>query len=203
MNRDLRQDLSTSSSRVATGNALAVAVHKGNGMNKLNRLKNRVISRFASSIPVFAKYLTASYTPQRSEDIPWSPIKKPLTESKIALVTTAGVHHTHQEPFDMNDPAGDPTYRIIDAQTIEDDYLITHDYYDHRDADKDLNIVFPFTRLKEMAAEGIVGSVARHHFSFMGHIKDSHLDHLLETHAPQVANRLVEDRVDAVLLTPG
>jgi D-proline reductase (dithiol) PrdB len=172
-------------------------------MNKFNRLKNRIISRFASSIPIFAKYLTASYTPQRSDDIPWSHIKKPLTESKIALVTTAGVHHTHQEPFDMNDPAGDPTYRIIDTQTIEDDYLITHDYYDHRDADKDLNIVLPVTRLKEMTAGGIVGCIARHHFSFMGHIKDSQLDNLLETYAPQVATRLVQDQVDAVLLTPG
>jgi len=68
---------------------------------------------------------------------------------------------------------------------------------------KDLNIVFPVARLKEMAAEGFVGSVARRHFSFMGHIKDSHLDNLLETHAPQVANHLVQDHVDAVLLTPG
>ena len=172
-------------------------------MNKLNRLKNKSIARLAGSIPAVAKYLTASYTPQTSEDIPWSPIKKPLAESKIALVTTAGVHHTHQEPFDMHDPTGDPTYRIIDAQTIEDDYLITHDYYDHRDADKDLNIVFPVTRLKEMAAGGTVGSIARHHFSFTGHIKDSHLDNLLDTHAPQVANRLIHDQVDAVLLTPG
>lgn len=172
-------------------------------MKKLYRLKNRIISRFASSIPSFAKYLTASYTPQTSEDIPWSPIKKSLAESKIALVTTAGVHHTYQEPFNMNDPIGDPTYRKIDAQTIEDDYLITHDYYDHRDADKDLNIVFPVARLKEMATEGIVGSVARHHFSFMGHIKDSHLDNLLETYAPQVAKCLVQDQIDGVLLTPG
>ena len=172
-------------------------------MKKLNQFTNRSIARLANSIPAFAELLTASYTPPEAKDIPWAHIKKPLAESKIALLTTAGVHHTHQEPFNMSDPNGDPTYRIIDTQTIEEDYLITHDYYDHRDADKDLNIVFPVTRLKEMAAEGIVGSVARHHFSFMGHIKGSHLNTLLETYAPQVATRLIKDQVDAVLLTPG
>ena len=103
----------------------------------------------------------------------------------------------------MDDPAGDPTYRVIDVQTILKDYVITQDYFDHRDADRDLNIIFPIERLKEMTAEGIVGSVARHHFSFMGHIKGSHIDTLLETHAPQVAARFIQDQVDAVLLTPG
>ena len=86
---------------------------------------------------------------------------------------------------------------------IEEDYVITHDYYDHRDAEKDLNIVFPVTRLKEMAADRIVGSAADHHVSFMGHIKGGHLETLLEKYAPEVAARFVQDRVDAVFLTPG
>ena len=172
-------------------------------MKKLNQLKNKAIARLASSIPAFAKLLTASYTPPESEDIPWAPIRKLLAESKIALVTTAGLHHAHQEPFDMDDPTGDPTYRRIDAKSIAEDYVITHDYYDHRDADKDLNIVFPVTRLKEMAAKGIVGSVAMHHFSFMGHIKGAHVDSLLEKYAPEIATHFVQDHVDAVLLTPG
>lgn len=172
-------------------------------MKKLNRWKHRSIARLASSIPAFAKLLTASYTPPESEDTPWAPIRKPLDESKIALVTTAGVHHTHQKPFNMDDPAGDPTYRAIDTQTIEKDYVITHDYYDHRDADKDLNIIFPISRLKEMDAKGIVGSIARDHVSFMGHIKDAHVDSLLKKYAPRVATLFVQDHVDAVLLTPG
>jgi D-proline reductase (dithiol) PrdB len=176
---------------------------KGRGMNKLNRWKNKAIARLASSIPAFAELLTASYTPPESEDIPWAPIKRPLAESKIALITTAGIHHAHQEPFDMDDPTGDPTYRRIDTKSIAEDYVITHDYYDHRDADKDLNIIFPVTRIKEMAAKGNIGSVARYHFSFMGHIKGAHVNGLLEKYAPEVAARLVQDHVDAVLLTPG
>ena len=185
------------------GNALAVSVQEGCGMQTFRRLKHKSIARLASAIPAFAKHLIASHTPRESEDIPWAPIKKPLSASKIALVTTAGVHHAHQKPFDMGAPAGDPTYRTIDAEIIEKDYVITHDHYDHRDADKDLNVVFPVARLKEMAARGMVGMAAKQHFSFMGHIKDQSLDCLLTNTAPGVAGRLVENHVDAVLLTPG
>lgn len=172
-------------------------------MKNFNRLKNRCIARLANSVPAFAKLLTASYTSLKSQDIPWTAIKKPLHESKIALVTTAGVHHSGQKPFNMKDSAGDSTYRLIDAETIAEDYLITHDYYDHRDADRDLNVVFPITRLQEMAAAGIVGGVARYHAGFMGHIRDAQLESLMEIYAPEIAGRFVQDHVDAVLLTPG
>jgi D-proline reductase (dithiol) PrdB len=103
----------------------------------------------------------------------------------------------------MDDPAGDHTFRIIDSKTIEEDFLITHDYYDHRDADKDLNIVFPVTRLKEMAVAKIIGSVAEHHYSFMGHITGSHIEELIEKSAPAATADLLQHSVDAVLLTPG
>ena len=135
-------------------------------MKNINRIKNKFIARLASSFPALAKHLIASYTPLESADIPWMPVKKKLSKSKIALVTTAGIHHGYQKPFNMDDPTGDASFRIIDTKTIERDYVITHDYYDHRDADKDLNIIFPLTRLKEMAGVRIIGSVAKQHFSF-------------------------------------
>ena len=172
-------------------------------MLKLNRLKNRSIARLANSFPVIAKHLEDSFVPLESEDIPWTPVKKALDKSKIALVTTSGIHHGYQEPFSMDDSTGDPSYRILDINTLEEDYTITHDYYDHRDADKDLNIILPIARLREMASAGIIGSVAERHFSFMGHITDSHIHDLIDSTAPEVAASLVQDLADAVLLTPG
>ena len=112
-------------------------------MLKLNRLKNRSIARLANSFPVIAKQLEDSFVPLESKDIPWTPVRTALDKSKIALVTTSGIHHGYQEPFNMDGSTGDPSYRILDINTIEEDYMITHDYYDHRDADKDLNIIFP------------------------------------------------------------
>ena len=172
-------------------------------MLKLYRLKNRGIARLANSFPVIAKYLEDSFSPLESEDVPWAPIKKALGQSKIALVTTAGIHHGYQKPFNMSDSTGDSSYRILDTNTLEEDYIITHDYYDHRDADKDFNIILPIARLKEMASDGIIGSVAERHFSFMGHITGSHIHNLIDKTAPEVAASLVQDRADAVLLTPG
>lgn len=103
----------------------------------------------------------------------------------------------------MDDPDGDPSYRVLDSASIETDCIITHDFYDHRDADKDINIMLPVARLKQLVALKKVGGEARQHFSFMGHIKNSHLDALLERHVPEVVELLKQDQVDAVLLTPG
>ena len=169
----------------------------------LHRLKNKLIARAASLFPFMADKLTAAYTPWESEDIPWTPIKKPPAESTIALVTTAGVHHRHQHPFDMADPLGDPTFRILERDKISADYTITHDYYDHRNADKDLNIVLPLDRLKEMCAAGVIGAVADKHYSFMGHIDGRHIATLIQNQGPAAAAMLAADGVDAVVLTPG
>ncbi len=96
-------------------------------MTKLNRLKNIGIARVANAIPQFKDYLTDLYIPPQSNDVPWTPVKKPLDSTRIALVSTAGLHHSGQKPFNMNDPNGDPSYRIIDSATIESDHTLTHD----------------------------------------------------------------------------
>jgi len=76
------------------------------------------------------------------------------------------------------------------------------DYYDHRDAERDLNIVFPIQRLKDMQAADLIRSVSEMHFSFMGHIIGRHAEMLVNRTAPQVAKILQQLNVDAVLLTP-
>ena len=172
-------------------------------MTKLKRLKNKGIARLANALPSFKDYLTDLYIPPQSKNVPWTPVKKSLDSTRIALITTAGLHHSGQKPFNMDDPDGDPTYRIIEPTTIETDHSITHDYFDHRDAEKDINIIMPITRLDELVAEKKIGSAARQHFSFMGHIKNSSIDSLLKRYSPEVIDFLIQDHVDAVLLTPG
>jgi D-proline reductase (dithiol) PrdB len=171
-------------------------------MNLL-RLKNRAITKFIALYPPLSRGLIQSYTPRESENIPWTPLKKLLNESKIAMITTAGVHHNDQKPFDMNDPDGDPTFREISLERPVSDLMITHDYYDHSDADRDINIVFPVERLREFEKEGIIGEVAKRHYGFMGHIDGRHIAPLINKYTPEVARRLKADNVDVVLLTPG
>jgi D-proline reductase (dithiol) PrdB len=161
------------------------------------------LARLAIKWPYLSDRLTRSFDPLESEGIPWAEVSKPLDQSRIAVVTTAGVHHRGQQKFNMGDPHGDPSFRVLDVATIEHDYTITHDYYDHRGAERDLNVVLPVGRLKEMQASGCIGALAERHFSFMGHIQGPHVDRLAGETAPRVAALLKQDQVDAVLLTPG
>jgi len=123
--------------------------------------------------------------------------RRPLPESRVALVTTGGVHLPEQPRFDIDDPAGDCSYREIptDAQSL----TWTHAY--HRpDEGSDLDAVFPLWTLEALASAGEIGELNRRHFSFMGAIHDT--SPLAEKTAPEVAGKLADDGVDAVLLTP-
>jgi len=167
------------------------------------RLKNRLIAKLITQFPSLAQGFIEAYKPWETEGIPWAPVRKPLAESIVALVTTAGVHRKDQRPFNMKDRNGDPTYREIDNDTPVEELMITHDYYEHSDAQKDINIVFPIIRLKEFASEGFIGSVGRTHYGFMGHIDGPHIYSLMNKSAPDVAAKLQRQRVDCVLLIPG
>ena len=133
---------------------------------------------------------------------PWTPLKKGVASSRIALITTGGVHMKNQTPFDMLHPSGDPSWRQIPADAPADQLTIAHNYYDHSDADRDINVIFPYERLRLLQEFGEIGEVNRRHFSFMGHITGNRIDELVGATAPQVVDRLIEDGVDAVLLAP-
>jgi D-proline reductase (dithiol) PrdB len=134
--------------------------------------------------------------------IPWAPLRVPVDRATVALVTTAGVHLAADTPFDMRDRDGDPTFRVIPADAPRAALTITHRYYDHAAADRDLNVVLPVDRLRELVAEGRVGAMAPRIYSFMGHVDGRHVRALLEGSAPAVAERLLADGADAAFLTP-
>lgn len=102
----------------------------------------------------------------------------------------------------MSDPNGDPTFRMIPATSLQEDLTITHDYYDHRDADRDINVVFPIDILRQLQAELRVGPSAPYFYSLMGHIKGHHLRHLINKTAPALATQLRDEEVDIALFTP-
>jgi D-proline reductase (dithiol) PrdB len=123
--------------------------------------------------------------------------KKPLEESRLALVTTGGVHLAEGPRFDIDDPLGDCSYREIPADA--EGLTWTHAYHRPGEA-SDLDAVFPLWTLRRLAEEGIIGELNHRQFSFMGAIHDP--EPLAEDTAPEVADKLAEDSVDAVLLTP-
>jgi D-proline reductase (dithiol) PrdB len=163
---------------------------------------DRMLARFFTRYPFLVERWARKGRFVTNIDIPWATFTKDLEECRVALVTTAGVHLRWQPPFNMEDKDGDPTFREIPSWVDSEDLRITHNYYDHRDADRDINVVFPIERLRELEGDGIIRKVAFRHFSFMGHIMGQHLKALIEKTAPEVAKLFKRDGVDAVFLTP-
>ncbi len=128
---------------------------------------------------------------------PFARPRKPLDRCRLALVTTGGVHLPVDTRFDIDDPSGDCSYREIPAGAT--DLTWAHAYY-RPDKGTDLDSVFPLRTLRELEREGVVGALNDRHFSFMGAIHDP--GPLADETAPEVARKLAEDGVEAVLLTP-
>jgi D-proline reductase (dithiol) PrdB len=74
------------------------------------------------------------------------------------------------------------------------------DAFDHSGIEKDKNLALPLGRLRELNQEGVIGEMARRHYSFMGSITAP--GRFLNITAPEIARSLAEDHVDTVLLTP-
>ena len=127
---------------------------------------------------------------------PW--VKGPsLSKRRVAIVSTAGLHGSDDRPFTL-DP-GD-YYRLIPGEIRTNDLVMTHvsTNFDHTGFQQDWNVVFPLDRLRELAEEGIIGSVADFHYSFMGAHDPIHM----EQEARNLADLMKKDSVDAVLLLP-
>jgi D-proline reductase (dithiol) PrdB len=133
---------------------------------------------------------------------PCARLAKPLGESRVALVTTAGLRTPDQSDFDRSNKMGDPSFREI-PNRIETQALVeSHRSYafDHEPLRSDINLAFPLDRFRELEAQGVIGELNHRHFSFMGSIVGPR--RLIDETAPQVARMLAKDNVDAVFLTP-
>jgi D-proline reductase (dithiol) PrdB len=141
----------------------------------------------------------------RYRQVDWHPgarLEKPLSKARIAVITTAAFFRPGQSPFDTSIRGGDCSYRVIPSDTDLSTLEIAHrsDAFDIRGITSDKNLALPLDRLRSLAEQRIIGSVAPRHFSFMGSIAAP--GRLISRTAPEVAQILLVDEVDAVLLTP-
>jgi D-proline reductase (dithiol) PrdB len=128
-------------------------------------------------------------------EVPWTPLRQSLSDSTVVLLSTGGVHLWTDRPFHLN---GDPTFRVIPKGAQPADLAIAHQAYDKTDALRDINLVFPIERLRELEAEQVIGRVAEDHYGFglMGSAKR------LMPAIKEVARRISESGVDLALLVP-
>lgn len=134
--------------------------------------------------------------------VPFTPFEGELAKSTIAIVTAGGVHRKDQDPFNIADELGDLGYRVFAQDVQATDLKVTHHHYDHSDADKDINVVFPIDVLRDLKCEGFIRDVARKHIGFMGYTML--LKSMYEGTARDIANEIDKgSRADAVVLTGG
>ena len=130
---------------------------------------------------------------QREEPVPFTPLAKPLSECRFALVTTAAIHDKGKEPpFDTErekrEPAwGDPTFRRISREVKQGDIGACHLHTNNRDVLADMNIALPVQRFLVLESEGIIGSLAPTTSPFL--CLHRHPTAWNERHAPQAAAR--------------
>ena len=152
------------------------------------------MTRLTSLPPAQAKRLAELECPD-FKTRPW--VTGPsLSQCRVAIVSSAGLVVRGENPF----RGRDPDYRAIPADTKPEELLMSHISinFDRTGFQEDWNVAFPLDRLNELAGEGVIGSVARTHYSFMGATDPVEM----ESHVRELAGRLKQDQVDAVILAP-
>jgi D-proline reductase (dithiol) PrdB len=148
-------------------------------------------------------YRSLGYPPYRwtvNTAAPFAPLAKPLAACRVSLLTSGGISHKSRPPFNpeaRDDLRLDP----VDPDADPSEFEINDSYYDTRDAMRDLNVVFPIQRLRELARDGVIGSVAPRLWSgFMGRIYTR--TRVLAEAAPALVRDLRRDGVDLFVLVP-
>jgi D-proline reductase (dithiol) PrdB len=155
-----------------------------------------------SDLPFSLRMFLRVYPWRRIDPVQLARRRKPVAESRVALVTTAGLVPPGAPPFDAAVKGGDFSYRVIgsdvDVAQLEEHHRSAS--FDHAGIALDRNVAFPLDRLRELAASHEIGEVAPRHLAFMGSITAP--GRLAARTAPQAARLLAQDSVDVALLVP-
>ena len=137
--------------------------------------------------------------------IPWAPLAKPLSQTTLALVTSAGISLKTDPPFDMEREKkeaiwGDRSYRAIPRETTEKDIEVNHLHINTNYIKRDINVILPLARMAEFEREKIIGRLALTSYSFYG-FQWQNTDFLEKAIEP-ISKRMKLEGVDTVLMTP-
>ncbi len=137
--------------------------------------------------------------------IPWTPMAKPLNQTTITLVTSAGISLKTDPPFDMEREKreaiwGDRSYRAIARGTTEKDIDVNHLHINTSYVKQDMNVMLPLARMAEFENGKIIGRLAPTAYSFYG-FQWQNTDFLKEAIEP-ISKKMKLEGVEAVLLTP-
>ena len=143
--------------------------------------------------------LYSDFTPYRwvrNEAAPFTPLRKPIAECAVAMISSGGIMYRDQPRFHREDAS----YRRIPIAAHPDELSVWHFGYPTRDAERDVNCVLPLARMRELETAGVIGKLVDPAFSFMGGIYSARK--VRDELAPQIIDELKRAHADAFFLVP-
>ena len=133
--------------------------------------------------------------------VPQASLAKSLSQSRLTLISSCGLHLKSDEPLDVCHPFGDFRFSRVPSSAKHEDLIIHQLKYPHDDADLDINVIFPIERLQELCEAGVLGGLTANLFSFIGYNMDP--EKFERTVAADIAEAVVEEEhADCALLAP-
>jgi D-proline reductase (dithiol) PrdB len=128
----------------------------------------------------------------------WCPLRKPVTASRVALLTSAALRLKHQPPFSSSED--DLSYRLIPSDPAAGELVLDHRSRIGAIPRRDPQMVFPRSALAALTANGDVGTISPVHISIMGGTRRH--DEVISQLAPAIARELTRNAVDLAVLVP-
>ena len=123
---------------------------------------------------------------------------KPLAESKLGLISTAGTYLAGQVAYHYKD---DTSIRVIPGNSSVADLRFSHVTENYLlDARQDPRCVFPPQALQRLVSDGVVGDLANNYFSCMGGIYSQR--RVRQELIPALDQAISEENIDVLLLVP-
>ncbi len=143
-----------------------------------------------------------SYEWAQFDDVPFTPLAKPLAECKVGLLGTSevAVHfdvETEENPIVEDHFRG--VYSIPASTPTEKLYSRTLDYDRNATSLDDVNAFFPIDRLREAVVDGRVGAMPERVY---GAYNNYSKRKVLEEEGPSALEMCRVDALDAVVIVP-
>ena len=137
---------------------------------------------------------------KKTNPIPLAKLNKTLNECRFSFVSTSGVQPKNTMPFDTVHPVGDYTFRRVPSNSDVKDLEIHQLKYPTSGANKDLNVIFPIERLRDLVDEKVIGGLTENFYTFIGYNMDP--GRLETTLAEDIADAIAEEQPDGVIAAP-
>src|ERR1044071_4359913 len=104
---------------------------------------------------------------------PFTPSRRAITMTNLAVIVSAGAYIDGTDPFDTNAPYGDFDLREIPTDIELRDLRFAARGYDSSFVQQDANVQVPLERLREFESNRVIGQIAPGFWSFCGFIPDA------------------------------